>query len=459
MSDFFTDDQLKELLDITKKDNNIEVSTQFHKQVQGTLASLPNRRPRKNLVIPSIIAAAIIISSTAVFANNVPIVKDIVTFFKSHMVLKDSKDTDSYEKYGKSIGKTVASSGVSITIDNVACDDNYLVLFYTAEGDGEKTINGQGGVPIIQGVHGNFKVNGKKVDNKVDTIGDSYITEDGKIKGRLKADISKETFTDELNIDFKAFAAMDKRGEWNFSLKVSKAATMKDTKIVNVNKEYVVKFQDHENHIKIEKVSITPFANSIVISESFLNRMNIDPLSFFALYDDKGNSLDILRKGGFRSSKTGARNSFEFIKGGKDMKSIRLVPVALHFDRPVKGITSPIADIDTFPRELKVSDRGSVVVQKVEFTDISTKIYYTLKGYIADWGMSGDDFFFVDDKGKDAYQNHSPIQWDYVLDREKGVYVNVLPPLDKTKKYKLGCHKDGCYEYLEDQSIVIPLNN
>jgi len=157
---------------------------------------------------------------------------------------------------------------------------------------------------------------------------------------------------------------------------VSKEEAMKDSKIV--------------------KVILSPFSNQMIISEKFNNSNDI-PFRLFALYDEKGNVLDVLYNGGSYGLE-GARNSFEFIKANKDTKTLRLVPIYTYADNAPKEINyNPIVDIDKFPMELKMSSKGSLVIEKIQYEDTQTKISYTKKGVVLN---PYDHFRLIDEDGK-----------------------------------------------------------
>ena len=97
----------------------------------------------------------------------------------------------------------------------------------------------------------------------------------------------------------------------------------------NYNNEKI----DIKHNINVEKVLISPLANTIRINEKPTKVFkDWTPMlgNSFALFDDKNNSLDVLDKGGSGvNTKTGiASNSYEFLKADKDTKLLTLVPIS-----------------------------------------------------------------------------------------------------------------------------------
>ncbi|WP_010250014.1 DUF4179 domain-containing protein [Acetivibrio cellulolyticus] len=457
-------DDFDSMLKAKAKEEKLKIPDSLERKIEKSMNNLPRRQTMKKRSVIAVVAAAAIITTslTFVYAKDIPLINTVIEFFKGNSSLKYSGDAQAYVKYSTEVGKTITSNGVSITIDNIACDGNFLVLFYTAEGDGEKVSIGEGGIPIVNGILGEISIDGnqKKISNNDSS--DAYLTDDGKVKGMIRADISGDIFQKYSKVDFSVSYALAKEGKWDFKLDVSKETAMKDVKIVEVNKNAYIKNPDgREHNINIQKVSFTPFGNQIIISEKFdtsvskyTKENSPSPFSLFALFDDKGNELDVLR-GQLISEPENARNSFEFIKGGKGSKYLTLVPIYTYADNAPKEINyNPVISIDKFPLELKMSSKGALIIEKIEYGEDDTKLYYTKKGTVLNEG----NFFFVDEEGNDVFDNMSIYRKDYIINRDKGIYVSVLPKLDTEKKYKLGYITDEKFDLLDQYKIEIPLN-
>ncbi|MGK0467220.1 DUF4179 domain-containing protein [Clostridium sp.] len=440
-----------------------ELPVSLNLKIDATLNNINQKRaPKKRSYIAASVAAAIIFSSfTAVYGKNVPIVNKIIDFFQGNTTLHYSGDLQKFEKYSTIIGKTLTENGVNITIDNVSCDDNFLVIFYNITGDIKNIINTNGDMEVSYFPSYNLIVDGKRNYSNNDKR-DAYLTSDGNIKGIIRADIGGQSLPENFKLNLLFNTTNTKDYNYEFKMDISKKSAMSNSKVVNINKKATIKYPDREHAITVEKVALTPFGNQIVISEKFktpslpLSSDNHDveiPFSQFALFDDKGNALDVIPFNSITSSLSTSKNSFEFVKAKKDIKSLTLIPIRYISDIKERISPNPI-NIDKLPLELKMSGKGSLIVDKIEYGDTETRVFYTTKGVVLHYG----NFFFVDDKGNNVYKNVVMTDKDFILDRESGLHVAVLPKLEKNMKYKLGYYYDEEFELLEQYKIDIPLN-
>lgn len=423
----------------------------FERRIDSVLNILPQKKHNNKALIAAAILIIFVISPLAtVFARNSATAGNIIEFFKGLSRAQVGSDIEKYEKYSQNVGKTVVDNGISITIDNIACDDNFLVLFYTAQSDNysvNKTLYEAGFVDYIMG---DLRLNGKQLASNIELQG--YFSEDGKLKGMIRQNIISKKLSDNLKIDFLVQDAFGKNGNWRFKLELSKEEAMKDSKIVDVSKEFNVKYPNSEHNIKIEKVSITPFGNQIVISEKFVDG-KANPFNNFALYDEKGNVLDKLDTSITYSGRE-ASNGFEFLKANKDIKSLTIVPIYTYSDTTPKEINyNPIVEINKFPLELKMSSKGSLIIETIEFGEDDTKIFYRKKGVV----LYNPAFRILDKGNNDAFKDKVWVNRNNVVDNEKGLYVNIFPKLDKTKQYKLEYVTDEKFDLLEENKIVIDI--
>ena len=463
MDDF--DILLKEMA--KKEKENLPASLET--RIEKTLNNLPlkKRGIRRSMLAAIIAAAFLVMPVMTVYGKEIPMVNTVIEFFKVNQTLRYGSDAEVYKRYSTGMGKTVTNNGVSITIENIACDDNFLVLFYTVKGVGKKIYkiididvekDERKVYEVARNLSGRIKINGRDKGISYNDNDDAYLTEDGKIKGMIRADISGQDLPNQLNIDFLVNEALGKNGQWNFNFNISKEEALKESKVVRVKKDGYVKCPGSEHNFKVEKVSFTPFGDQITISENLKRSNEFEdnptPFNWFVLYDDKGNSLDVLRlRGGNFSNGIKTENSFEFVKGNRDSKFLTLVPVYIYFDNTVSKINNIPVDINKFPLELKMSDKGSLVVEKIEFREMETKIYYTKKGVVLHDGALS----LLDDKGMKIEKSPVFRRGDYVVDREKGLYVRILPKLDESKKYKLSFLTDPKFELLDQYEVEIPL--
>ncbi len=433
----------------------VNIPDSLESKIKEILKELPrDRKKRRRPAIAVAVAVTLLmLPIMTVYSKDIPLVSSIVEYFQGNSGHRYSEDVGVYEKYSIGVSKTISDNGVSVSIDSIACDDNFLVLFYTVEGDVEKTFKGRGEDTFPRSLFGQIIINGKeKSRSNNDRYNyDAYLTPEGRLKGMIRADISRDSLPSELNIEFLANEVCGKKGQWDFKFSISKEETTKATKVVTVNKEAYIKYPTREHNIKIEKVSFTPFGNQIIISEKYRPvAKGEDRITFgdFALFDDQGNAVDVLPSsimGGVES----VENSFEFIKCNKDSRFLTLVPVCHTDNAPEIPYNPAGVPIENLPIELKLSSQGSLVIEKVDFSGIDTRVYYTKKGVVSP--ITG--FFHLIDKNG---QNISA-QARSIVDRERGLYVDILPKLDSNEKYKIVYYTEGKFDLLYQYKIDIPL--
>ena len=167
-----------------------------------------------------------------------------------------------------------------------------------------------------------------------------------------------------MKIELRTNEIFKTEGNWSIFVKVDKSKSMEETKVYNIDKDYIIN-REYENEgkkinakheLNIEKVILSPLANKIVIKEKSF-KINEDWYatigSGFALFDEKGNSLDVVDKGGVSSPKV-VTNSVEFLKADKDIKSLTLVPI--DFDESIENHMLESQNIDKLPIVFETSD-------------------------------------------------------------------------------------------------------
>ena len=102
----------------------------------------------------------------------------------------------------------------------------------------------------------------------------TYISEN-ELKGMQKIDVSSVNIDNNDEIVFRVNNIFGIEGNWEISLKVDKLKSVNNTYNYNVNKDYTInQTYDYNNekidikhNINVEKVTISPLANTIRINE------------------------------------------------------------------------------------------------------------------------------------------------------------------------------------------------
>ena len=394
------------------------------------------------------VAASIAVISTLTITTTFA-VEYIIDYFnhnKQSLYLSDKND---FEKTSNNINLTVKDKGIEFTIDNISIDDNYIMVFHTSKRD--KNINKIDKDAYLDNPIISTYMDGERIEESSGIIEHeaTYISEN-ELKGMQKIDVSSVNIDNNDEIVFRVNNIFGIEGNWEISLKVDKL------KSVNNNNEKI----DIKHNINVEKVTISPLANTIRINEKPTKVFkDWTPMlgNSFALFDDKNNSLDVLDKGGSGvNTKTGiASNSYEFLKADKDTKLLTLVPIS--FAHSVENKELEPQSIGNLPIVFETSEYGKVVIEDIKITDTEIKYTYykdgVVPGYLTLW--------FYDEEG-DEIDISSSVKES--LDRHTGRYTTILKlegyendisKIRKIKKVSTFSHSD--MKLLYDQQIKIDL--
>ena len=410
------------------------------------------------------VAASIAVISTLTITTTFA-VEYIIDYFnhnKQSLYLSDKND---FEKTSNNINLTVKDKGIEFTIDNISIDDNYIMVFHTSKRD--KNINKIDKDAYLDNPIISTYMDGERIEESSGIIEHeaTYISEN-ELKGMQKIDVSSVNIDNNDEIVFRVNNIFCIEGNWEISLKVDKLKSVNNN--YNVNKDYTInQTYDYNNekidikhNINVEKVLISPLANTIRINEKPTKVFkDWTPMlgNSFALFDDKNNSLDVLDKGGSGvNTKTGiASNSYEFLKADKDTKSLTLVPIS--FDNSIENKELEPQSIGNLPIVFETSEYGKVVIEDIKITDTEIKYTYykdgVVPGYLTLW--------FYDEEG-DEIDISSSVKES--LDRHTGRYTTILKlegyendisKIRKIKKVSTFSHSD--MKLLYDQQIKIDL--
>ena len=410
------------------------------------------------------VAASIAVISTLTITTTFA-VEYIIDYFnhnKQSLYLSDKND---FEKTSNNINLAVKDKGIEFTIDNISIDDNYITVFHTSKRD--KNINKIDKDAYLDNPIISTYMDGERIEESSGIIEHeaTYISEN-ELKGMQKIDVSSVNIDNNDEIVFRVNNIFGIEGNWEISLKVDKLKSVNNN--YNVNKDYTInQTYDYNNekidikhNINVEKVTISPLANTIRINEKPTKVFkDWTPMlgNSFALFDDKNNSLDVLDKGGSGvNTKTGiASNSYEFLKADKDTKLLTLVPIS--FAHSVENKELEPQSIGNLPIVFETSEYGKVVIEDIKITDTEIKYTYykdgVVPGYLTLW--------FYDEEG-DEIDISSSVKES--LDRHTGRYTTILKlegyendisKIRKIKKVSTFSHSD--MKLLYDQQIKIDL--
>ena len=309
-----------------------ELKDKIMKKIEVNKMKQSTIKRTKRAAVGVIFAAAICISSAA-FAISPELrqtLGNIISYFSSDQAVELS-NPEKLSEYAESICVSDSKSGYTLTLDNVAADDNFINVFYTISSD--KPIDMDNPIPLIL-----CRINGFLANASNNNDSDCYATDEYTYKVAYKYNISSldipDTFTIELytpsnknedvyldNQDPVVITDEQKKELLYVSAQIdkSKASVNSVTKDVYQPLDSIC-----GNGSVLEKVIFSPFGNQLVITTP----AGVFPHDGFALFDENGKSLDILNTGLLSHSDKESVNSLEFIKADSSTEALTIVPVS-----------------------------------------------------------------------------------------------------------------------------------
>lgn len=422
--------------------------------------SVKKARPFKVAVLVATISALTITSAFAL--------EYIIKYFDYNKQSLYESDKNDLEKTGTDINLTAKDKGIELTIDSISVDDNYITIFQTVKSD--KKIKEMDGVnedayfenPIL-----NAFIDGKSIVPAGMIEHEATYTSDYELKGMRKIDVSNVDIEDNAVIEFKIDEIFGVEGNWSIKAKIDKSKSLEETQKYNIDKDYKInntfnyngKKIDIEHKINIDKITISPLASKIVIKEKQTKTFDDwEPMlgNGFALFDEKGKSLDVIDKGfnGYDPVTKIATNSIEFIKANENTKSLTLVPLG---GKEVENKMLEPQKIDKLPISFEVSEYGKLVVDDVQITDKEIKYTYYKDGVVPYY----PGFWFYDENGNEISVNATIKE---SLDRSTGRYTSILSleghknDISQIRKIKqISTFSQDDMKLLYDQQIKIDL--
>ena len=321
---------------------------------------------RRILKTALIAACAAVLGTSAVFAAT-PAGQEVISSIVAYFQNEQSKEITSLEelaKFNEEIGTSVTRKGITLTLDNVAADDNFVHVFYTItsdtpfyEGDNQYASEVWDRLLWVEcGINGRLAGYDSNNNN-----GDSYFADEYTYKAMRKYNISTETIPDnfkvelfgEANAAFKTALPDDSPFNLIWQDKVSEITDEQKSTVwyvcADVDKSAAkVESVTHDigvtldSGIIIDKAVFSPFGNQIIVRTEAGGELDQDDTDHmlslvddFALFDENGTSLDILDTGASMAADGSSLNSFEFLKADVNTKKLTIVPT--RYKEPESG--------------------------------------------------------------------------------------------------------------------------
>lgn len=366
------------------------------------------KKSRRIAFTAAALVAALATSAFAMTPAGQETISSIIAYFQSDRAT-EMTSMEELSKYNEEIGKSFSKDGYTLTIDNVAADDNFVHVFYTVksdsvpfyEGDDPKAVMysdavGSVGKPkmaveiAINGEIAGWDANHNTVDGY---FADNYTYKSAakyNVAGKNIPDIFKvELFGEVVKPDeelsetylklfkmggYNELTEEDKASLWYISADVDKSKVKVDSVVKKIN----AKLPWMEDGV-LERAVFSPFGNQLVVSTSSSDYDDYYKADQFALFDESGKSLDVINTD-LRGSVDGtSKNSLEFLKADKATKKLKLVPVKFNEHGDSKDTELPVGE---YPLTYKVNNYGSVVVTDIRFKDGEIDIDYYKDGFV-----------------------------------------------------------------------------
>lgn len=376
-----------------------ELKDKIMKKIEVNNMKQSTIKQTKRAAVGLIFAAAIGLSSVA-FAISPELrqkLGDIISYFSSDQAVELS-NPEKLSEYAESICVSDSKSGYTLTLDNVAADDNFINVFYTISSD--KPIDMDNPIPLIL-----CRINGFLANASNNNDSDCYAADKYTYKVAYKYNISSldipDTFTIELytpsnknedvyldNPDPVVITDDQKKEMLYVSAQIdkSKASVNSVTKDVYQPLDSIC-----GNGSVLEKVIFSPFGNQLVITTP----AGIFPHDGFALFDENGKSLDILNTGLLSYSDKESVNSLEFINADSSTEALTIVPVSYECETAAGTIRQKTG---SYPMVYEVNSYGKIIVTDIRITDGCVEIDYYKDGFVP----YDPGFVLEDDNGNNA---------------------------------------------------------
>ncbi|MDU1320173.1 MAG: DUF4179 domain-containing protein [Clostridium botulinum] len=491
--DIFEEKDILELLNCINIDKDEEENLDLNmdnlrkkKLKKNLLKQVRGKRTKKNFKHKAI-AASLIIATTLIsvnipaFAKNISEFKSVIQALIGYGVPKEGE----YEKYSNSVNKSVTDKGITLTINEVVCDDTELMIVYTIKTqDNIKKIVKE--VKEATGIYFSFgpyiKIDGKEPSGGSSSDGKyldghTYINSDS-------IDIRDMKLKNKFNVNLNVSNIYGVKGNWNLKFSLSKDEILKHINVFKSNKK--VNFNDAL--VNVEKVSFTPINTTITVTgnykdksqeaskkrqETFKKEMapgqNLYGYDEWFVFDDKGNEITLKGSTSDRGQNAYSKD-FTYNLNLVALKSIpkylTVIPYKINFykeeykkyksDDGSIYIPPVYKNIDgVYPIELSQGSIGKLIIKEIKTEKDKTVVKYKVEGKAP--FLQSKELFIMGDKDNWVQRKDNNI--DIKKDKNNpNEYIMEFEPLDKNKKYKIGTNDLGHYEIRNDLKFRIDLN-
>ena len=414
------------------------------------------RAPRLAVCIG--VAAAMVVGAAAAPAV-LEMARNAIDYFEQNSGSEYANYQGKYEKYNAAVGMSDTNGDQTLTIDNIAVDDSYLMIFSTLKSETPLELQEGEQVPLstrVEWTAPNFSVeiNGEALDTSGPIEKEAELVDEYTLTA-VQRIILKETLPDQFDLLLYDGGTSDIRNSnFQFEMSVDKSAVAVETLTVEPKQDFTVdistEYQGEPIHLhyepRIERVSISPFGSTITLSEAA-----VDPLTSFVLRDDKGNYLPVLYTGSVGGGIGRSTNSFEFLGADLDTKSVTLIP---YLD---EGRSHEVTgSLDSLP--LTDASAGGFTLESLEIGEKQATATFSFRGAV-DYSNAQFSLLLADGTPLDTLTD---CYMDFSYDRENALCITTIEYPDATPEQiaqitDVSFWQPNELTLLEDQAVTIDL--
>ncbi len=396
--------RLKELgISADMKIDTQKIIARISEQLNADLSERKIFMRHKKVKVAVIAAAITVLCIATAFAA-----EGIISYFNSDKAA-ELTNVKELEKRNEEIGASVSKYGYTLTLDNLATDDNFLHVFYTITSQEGKIWENNRIDPFVT-----CRINGRIIGNENNSDMHGYYVDDYTYKTVVKYNLSQNAVPEKFLFEMYSVPRVDLCSDYNddylrseyltlieedkeklmyIGTETIKSTIETESVIYDLNQTFTYSDYDSNDAIgKITKAVFSPFGSQLVIHDSH-GGIGAEQIMGMAMLDDNNNFLDVLATDIGKSGEITLEqdNSVEFMKGKSDMKYFSLIPVKLSSESK-SGIRQKTG---SYPMTYEINEYGKVVVTGVSVKDGRIDIHYYKDGFV----RLNPEFVFLDAEG------------------------------------------------------------
>lgn len=438
----------------------------FDSRMDALLDTLPpqvqpaRKRRAPRLAVCIGVAAAMVVGAAAAAPAVLEMAQNAIDYFDQNQHSEYANYQGKYEQFNAAVGMSDTNGDQTLTIDNIAVDDSYLMIFSTLKSEAPLELQDGEYATLstrIKWTAPNFfaEINGELLDTTGPIEKEARLVDEYTLTSVQRIAL-KELLPDQFDLLLFDGGTSDiSQSDFQFEMSVDKSAVAVETLTVEPKQDFTVdistEYQGDPIHLhyepRIERVSISPFGSTITLSEAA-----VDPLTSFVLRDDKGNYLPMLYTGSVGGSEIiRATNTFEFLDADLDTKSITLIP-SLDEGRSHKVTGS----LDSLP--LTDDSENGFTLERLEIGEKQATATFSFRGAV-DYSNAQFSLLLADGTPLDHL---AECYMDFSYDRENALCITTIEYPDATPEQisqitDVSFWQPNELTLLEDQAVTIDL--